>query len=183
MIKTVHHGLHTNHISCFIRGISFGIYRIRQSPFSDFSVTFIELNQANCSIGNNLLWVWIREVWSCCNKVTITCFGKTDISIEVLERVCSITDKFYFKIKKDCGFFLVDIKNSESCSWTNGYFWYTPFDTFPFSLFLLNHSILDLESLFETILSNYHHPFFLLFSCFLCLLCFLGLTFFFSPQV
>lgn len=58
MVKAVHHGLHTKHISCFIRGVPFGIYgirRIRQSPFSDFSVTFIQLNPDGCSTGNNLL--------------------------------------------------------------------------------------------------------------------------------
>ena len=87
MIKAVHHGLHTNHISCFIRGVPFGIYgirTIRQSPFSDFSVTFIQLSQADCSIGNNLLWVWIcsignnllwvwiREVWSWSKNDAVT---------------------------------------------------------------------------------------------------------------
>ena len=30
MIKAVHHGLHTNHITCFIRGVPFGIYGIRK---------------------------------------------------------------------------------------------------------------------------------------------------------
>ena len=50
----------TNHISCLIKGVPSEIYRIgriRQFPFSDFIETFIQLKQAGCSPGNNLLWV------------------------------------------------------------------------------------------------------------------------------
>ena len=88
------------------------------------------------------LWQSPGQVSHCNLFLTITCFEKTEIIVEALERVCNVTNKFYFKIKKIVASFQ---QNQIFLNLVLGQM--ATFDIhililFSLSLFLLNHRIL-----------------------------------------